>query len=59
MDIPSQDTVRGRKHFSVQNSPEKQFRSIVKIMPKIDHWHPRESRKKTFDMSFSQAFPRR
>ena len=35
MDIPQQHSVTGKKHFSAQNSPEKQFRSIVKIIPKI------------------------
>lgn len=59
MDIPQQHSVTGKKHFSAQNSPEKQFRSIVKIIPKIQHWHPRESRKKTFSMSFKEPHPRR
>ena len=28
-------------------------------MPEGDHWHPRISRKKVFNMSFTQALPRR
>lgn len=29
------------------------------MIPKIEHWHPRESHKKVFTMSFTNPHPRR
>ena len=54
LDFPNQVASRGRTYFSERRSPEKQFKPIVKIVPEGDHWHPRTSRKKVFDISFTQ-----
>ena len=59
MDVPNQVGHRRQKHFSEKTSPEKEFRSHLRITPKIDHWHLRETKKRMVDLSFTVPHPRR